>query len=86
MGPGGRGVRGKDPYQALVYGLALLPLVDTRTSQQIQAVIPNLMAQVPDPSAASQEATLLGSRYFGGRTPENVGSALGAVRPEACSD
>lgn len=86
MGPGGRGVRGKDPYQSLVYGLALLPLVDTRTSQQIQAVLPNLMAQVPDPSTASQEATLLGSRYFGGRTPENVGSALGAVRPEACSD
>lgn len=86
MGAGGRGVQLQDPRRALVFGLALLPLVDMRTSQQIQAALPHVLAKVADPTKAAEEATTLGSGYFGGRAPENISPAMSAVKPEACGD
>jgi hypothetical protein len=86
IGPGGQAVGGQDPYQALVYAQALLPLVDSQTAQQIQRQLPALQAAVPTQATqTAQEAQDLRTKYFGGKEPTDVSSQVGAINPTACT-
>jgi hypothetical protein len=86
LGPGGQAIAGRDPYQALAYGNALLPLVDAQTAQQIQAALPQIQAEIPaQASRAAQEGQDLRTKFFGGKVPVNVSSNLGGINPGGCS-
>jgi len=86
IGPGGQAIGGQDPYQALVYAQALLPLVDSQTAQQIQRQLPALQAAVPaQATQTAQEAHDLRTKYFGGKEPTDVSSQVGAINPTACT-
>jgi hypothetical protein len=86
IGPGGQAVGGQDPYQALVYAQALLPLVDSQTARQIQRQLPALQAAFPAQATQSAlEAQDLRTKYFGGKEPTDVSSQVGAINPTACT-
>ena len=86
LGPGGQAFGARDPYQALVYAQALLPLADLQTVSQIQAQIPKLQAYVPDRAQeAAREGEALRAKYFAGAEQTNVSAKLGVPRPEDCA-
>ena len=61
---GGKGVFRTDPYVALVYANAVLPLLDADRQQTMQRLIAKLEEQVPPEREiqAQQDATTLGAR------------------------
>jgi hypothetical protein len=71
LSAGGEGVFKKDPYSALVYGNAALPLLDPRRRAMVQRLNSQLQTQI-SPNLIAQavvEGKTLRERYFSGATP-----------------
>lgn len=86
LGPGGS-VLEKDPYRALVYASALMPLVDPDAQRMIQNALPQLQAQAGAVAPrAAQEGVELRQRFFGRTAKTAVSSGLGIPQPAKCLD
>jgi len=85
VGIGGSSLLPRDPYQAIVYGQAALPLVDAGSAQVIMSAMPELQraAGIRAPQATI-DGDALRLRYFVGSERTNVSSDLGRPSPERC--
>ena len=65
MGPGGQALVPRDPYQAIVYGNAALPLVDRAGAEMIMGALPRLQNEAGARAAdAILEGNALRGRHF----------------------
>jgi hypothetical protein len=80
------GYAARDPYAALVYATALRGLVDATTSEQVDAMIPELEKELGARAAqARREGEALRAARFSGATRQVVSTGAGRVRPAQCS-
>jgi hypothetical protein len=85
VGIGGPALIPKDPYRAIVYGQAALPLVDENSAQMILNAMPELQRSVGSRAqTAVQEGATLRQRYFALGGGARVSSELGRPAPEQC--
>jgi hypothetical protein len=85
IGVGGQSLIPRDPYRAIVYGQAALPLVDAQSAQMIMNLMPELQrAAGGRAQAAVQEAGELRRRYFALSGRALVSTDLGRSAPERC--
>lgn len=86
LGPGGQSIVPRDPYQAIVYGQAALPLVDPNSAQMIRNAMPGLQAEAGGRApTATQEGEALRRRFFASGNTKNVSSDVGRANPAQCN-
>jgi len=87
LSAGGKGVFPRDPYTALVYGNAVLPLVDPRRQDNINRMNARLAAELTPAQAlqAAGEGMSLRSKYFAGAQPARETSNDGYMDPAKCA-
>ncbi|APV48598.1 hypothetical protein BWI17_02200 [Betaproteobacteria bacterium GR16-43] len=75
-----------DPYRAIVYGTAALPIVDSESQRMIRNFMPRLQAQVGQEQAdlARREGEELRRRSFASSPNTLVSSYMGEPRPMEC--
>jgi hypothetical protein len=86
LGPGGQALVPRDPYQAIVYGNAALPLVDRAGAEMIMGALPRLQTEAGARAAdAILEDNALRDRYFvGNGGVSEVSSGMGRPQPGNC--
>lgn len=78
----------KDPYRALVYAHALLPIVDRNSLETITFMLPSLQTEVglDQLRRADEEGARLRESFFLKSMMTDVSNAVGTARPMACYD
>ena len=85
LGVGGQSLMPRDPYRAIVYGQAALPLVDQLSARMIMDSMSELQrAAGSRASAAAQEGAALRQRYFAIGARAETSAGLGRPNPGQC--
>jgi len=87
LGSGGEGVWQKNPQAALMYGNAVMPLLDDRRRRMVQNLNARLSKDVPPEQAAkaASEGAALRTKYFGASSPPRDSNDDAYLAPADCA-